>query len=62
MILDSIRAYAAEHVDSSKFDHDGKFPDGVRQGLHELGVMGLSIPEGARRVRGVGQSLQSRLC
>ena len=45
MILDSIRAYAAEHVDSSKFDHDGKFPDGVRQGLHELGVMGLSIPE-----------------
>jgi len=45
MILDSIRAYAAEHVDSAKFDHDGKFPDGVRQGLHELGVMGLSIPE-----------------
>ena len=45
MILDSIRAYAAERVDSAKFDHDGAFPDGVRQGLHELGVMGLSIPE-----------------
>ena len=45
MILDSIRAYAADRVDSAKFDHDGAFPDGVRQGLHELGVMGLSIPE-----------------
>ena len=45
MILDSVRAYAAERVDSAKFDHDGAFPDGVRQGLHELGVMGLSIPE-----------------
>lgn len=45
MILDSLRAYAAERIDSAKFDHDGQFPDGVRQGLHELGVMGLSIPE-----------------
>src|SRR4051812_18740089 len=44
-ILDSVRAFAAERVDSAKFDHDGQFPDGVRQGLHELGVMGLSIPE-----------------
>ncbi len=45
MILDSFRAYAAEHVDSARFDHEGQFPDGVRQGLHELGLMGLSIPE-----------------
>jgi acyl-CoA dehydrogenase family protein 9 len=45
MILDSFRGYAAEKVDSAKFDHDGQFPDGVRQGLHELGLMGLSIPE-----------------
>ena len=45
MILDSLRSWAAENVDSAKFDHDAKFPDGVRQGLHALGVMGLSIPE-----------------
>jgi acyl-CoA dehydrogenase family protein 9 len=44
-ILDSLRGWAADNVDSAKFDHDAKFPDGVRQGLHELGVMGLSIPE-----------------
>ncbi|HTR76912.1 MAG TPA: acyl-CoA dehydrogenase family protein [Gemmatimonadaceae bacterium] len=45
MILDSLRAWAAEHVDSARFDHEGAFPDGVRQGLHALGLMGLSIPE-----------------
>ena len=45
MILDSFRAYAAQQIDSARFDHDGQFPDGVRQGLHELGLMGLSIPE-----------------
>jgi acyl-CoA dehydrogenase family protein 9 len=45
MILDSLRSWAKENVDSAKFDHDAKFPDGVRQGLHALGVMGLSIPE-----------------
>lgn len=44
-ILDSVHAWASDNVDSAKFDHDAKFPDGVRQGLHELGVMGLSIPE-----------------
>src|SRR3954466_9032895 len=44
-IIDSLRSWAADNVDSAKFDHDAKFPDGVRQGLHELGGMGLSIPE-----------------
>ncbi|HEX6537425.1 MAG TPA: acyl-CoA dehydrogenase family protein [Gemmatimonadaceae bacterium] len=45
MILDSFRSWAAEHVDSARFDREGRFPDGVRQGMHELGLMGLSIPE-----------------
>ena len=45
MILDSFRAFASERIDSAKFDHDGAFPDEVRKGLHELGLMGLSIPE-----------------
>ena len=44
-ILDSLHAWAAENVDSAKFDHDGQFPDGLRQSFHELGLMGLSIPE-----------------
>src|SRR3954467_15276720 len=44
-IIDALQAWAKDNVDSAKFDHDAKFPDGVRQGLHELGVMGLSIPE-----------------
>jgi len=45
LILDAFRAFAAEHIDSAKMDHDGKFPDEVRHGLHELGLMGLNIPE-----------------
>jgi acyl-CoA dehydrogenase family protein 9 len=45
MILDAFRAFAATNIDSAKIDHDGKFPDDVRHGLHELGLMGLNIPE-----------------
>ena len=44
-ILDSLHAWAAEHDDAAKFDHDGQFPEGFRRGFHELGVMGLSIAE-----------------
>ena len=45
MILDSFRSWAARHVDPRKHDHDGKFADGVREGMAELGLMGLNIPE-----------------
>ena len=44
-ILDAFRAFAAEKVDRQKHDHDGKFADGVREGMAELGLMGLNIPE-----------------
>lgn len=44
-ILDSFRGWAAETVDSQKMDHDGKFTPEVRQGMAELGLMGLNIPE-----------------
>src|SRR5262245_7411924 len=45
MILDSLRAFAADHIDARKHDHDGHFADGVRDGFHALGLMGLNIPE-----------------
>ncbi|MDB4878621.1 MAG: Acyl-CoA dehydrogenase, short-chain specific [Gemmatimonadetes bacterium] len=45
MILDSFRAFAADTIDSRQLDHDGKFPDAVRQGMHALGLMGMNIPE-----------------
>ena len=45
MILDSFRSWAAQTVDRRKHDHDGKFGDGVREGMAELGLMGLNIPE-----------------
>jgi acyl-CoA dehydrogenase family protein 9 len=44
-ILDSFRAWAEDTVDPHQLDHDGKFPDAVRHGMAELGMMGLNIPE-----------------
>jgi len=44
-ILDSFRAWAKENVDSAKQDHDAHFPDSVRTGMAELGMMGMNIPE-----------------
>jgi acyl-CoA dehydrogenase family protein 9 len=45
MILDSFRSWAAHAVDRQKHDHDGRFADGVREGMAELGLMGLNVPE-----------------
>ena len=45
MIVDSFRSWASGAVDARKHDHDGKFADGVREGMAELGLMGLNIPE-----------------
>jgi acyl-CoA dehydrogenase family protein 9 len=45
MIIDSLRQFAATSIDSAAMDHEGRFPDEVREGMHELGLMGLNIPE-----------------
>jgi acyl-CoA dehydrogenase family member 9 len=45
MILDSFRTFASEQIDSRQMDHDGQFTDAVRHGMHELGMMGVGIPE-----------------
>jgi acyl-CoA dehydrogenase family protein 9 len=44
-ILDAFRSWAADTLDPAQLDHDGKFPDAVRTGMAELGLMGLNIPE-----------------
>ena len=44
-ILDAFRSWAADHLDPAQLDHDAKFPDQVRTGMAELGLMGLNIPE-----------------
>jgi acyl-CoA dehydrogenase family member 9 len=44
-ILDAFRSWAADTLDPAQRDHDGRFPDAVRQGMAELGLMGLNIPE-----------------
>jgi len=45
MILDSFHSWAAQAVDRKKHDREGKFADGVREGMAQLGLMGLNIPE-----------------
>ncbi len=45
LILGSFRAFAADTIDSHQLDADGKFSDAVRHGMHELGLMGMNIPE-----------------
>ncbi len=44
-ILDAFRSWAKDTLDPVKLDHDGRFPDEVRTGMAELGLMGLNIPE-----------------
>jgi acyl-CoA dehydrogenase family protein 9 len=44
-ILDAFRSWAADNLDPAQLDHDAKFPDHVRTGMAELGLMGLNIPE-----------------
>lgn len=44
-ILDAFRSFAKDNIDMKKHDHDGRFPDAMREGFHALGLMGLNIPE-----------------
>lgn len=44
-VLGTFRSWAADTVDSAQGDRDGRFPDAVRQGMAELGMMGMNIPE-----------------
>ncbi|MCA9603786.1 MAG: acyl-CoA dehydrogenase family protein, partial [Myxococcales bacterium] len=45
MMIDSIRKFVSAKVDSAKIDRTHTIPDDVIQGMRELGLFGLSIPE-----------------
>lgn len=53
MVLDSVDKFFAEKVNSVAIDRDGKIPDDVLQGLKEMGLFGMSIPE---KFGGIGLS------
>src|SRR3954466_14580341 len=44
-VIDALHAFAGDQVDTKKNDREGRFPDAMRAGFHELGLMGLNIPE-----------------
>jgi alkylation response protein AidB-like acyl-CoA dehydrogenase len=45
LLLDSFREWADEHLDGARFDREHAVPARVREGLSELGIMGLTVPE-----------------
>ncbi len=45
MILDSVRQFAKDKVDSAAIDSNGEIPQEVIDGMAELGLFGMSIPE-----------------
>jgi acyl-CoA dehydrogenase family protein 9 len=45
LVLESFRAWAREHLDGAAIDRRGTFPVAEMQGLRELGMFGMTIPE-----------------
>ena len=45
LIRETIKKFCENYVDSPQFDRDEKFPEDVINGLKELGLFGLIIPE-----------------
>jgi acyl-CoA dehydrogenase family protein 9 len=45
LVLESFRSWAKENLDGAAVDRRGQFPLEVVEGLKELGVFGLTIPE-----------------
>jgi hypothetical protein len=43
--LKDLRAFLAEHVDPLQIERDAKIPEGVIDGLKELGALGMKVPE-----------------
>ena len=56
LILESVREFAARHVDAAKIDREAKIPAEVLQGLKELGLFGMVIPS---EYGGIGLSATS---
>ncbi len=44
-ITDSFTRFAAEHIDAERFDREAHYPREVLDGLAELGLFGLVVPE-----------------
>jgi len=45
ILLDSLRRFGADHVDSRAIDREARLPREVLSGLGELGVLGVVVPE-----------------
>ena len=44
-LVDSVKRFLTDEVDSAKIDHEARIPDSVHARMRELGLFGLSVPE-----------------
>lgn len=45
LLTESLRQFAADHVDSRRIDDEARIPPEVLTGLAELGIFGVAVPE-----------------
>src|SRR3954449_13596470 len=45
MFLERLRIFLTEHVDRQQIEREARIPEGVIQGLKDLGALGMKIPE-----------------
>src|SRR4051812_31204753 len=45
MILDSVKKFVEANVDPAKIDHEQTIPESVLNGMKELGLFGMIIPQ-----------------
>lgn len=56
MILESVRNFCSRNVDSAQIDREAKIPEHVLQGMKELGLFGMAVPQ---EYGGIGLSTTS---
>ncbi len=59
-MVDAVDKFAADNIDSEKFDEEAEIPEDVIQGLAALGLCGLAVPEELGGM-GLDYSLYSRV-
>ncbi len=45
LILENLKKFASDHIDSAQIDSNSEIPEDVMMGLKEMGIFGLQVPE-----------------
>lgn len=61
VLIESLRKFLDEEVDSRQIDEEKNIPEAVRNGLGELGILGMTMPEEVGGY-GMSQTAYCRVC